>query len=206
MFSGLPHSSNSLVVKGIVGSIIVVTTSTKGTSATTPFHRSGRKYSDSSHQQSSCTTTHCIKVFLRSDISHLLNALRNIDKICKRFFFFIIFPSSYQLLPISCPPRTCAMANTNPLSTRLKRLELNDGIHAVTVSTISIQKQWSVPSFANPFLYTMETGTLAPSFASKKSFCYILFCIVSTNHFLLFHQLLILTIHIVIESGVWSSK
>ena len=39
---GSPHSSHSVIVSGSEGSLIVVTTSTNGTSATAPANRWGR--------------------------------------------------------------------------------------------------------------------------------------------------------------------
>ena len=48
-------------------------------------------------------------------------------KSLKVFFLFNILPSSYHCLPRYSPPLICAIAKTNPLSSKDNRIEENDG-------------------------------------------------------------------------------
>ncbi|SLH09685.1 Uncharacterised protein [Mycobacteroides abscessus subsp. abscessus] len=48
-------------------------------------------------------------------------------KSVKVFFLVSVLPFSYQSLPISPPPRTCATANTMPRSSSDSRATENDG-------------------------------------------------------------------------------
>lgn len=110
-------TSHSDVVRGIVGSSMVVSTSTKGTPATAALNKSGRMFRTAPISKPPAL----LPLMLSFSFEQYLFAIKysaQVMKSVKVFFFFNNFPFSYHRLPISPPPRMCAMANMKPLSTK----------------------------------------------------------------------------------------
>ncbi len=115
-----------MTVSGSVASSMVFTTSTNGTSASTARNNSGRRLVTapinsppalppliaSRSGAVSPSATRCSAAAMKS---------------VKLFGLLSSLPPSYHGRPISSPPRTCAIATTNPRSSRLRLLDENAG-------------------------------------------------------------------------------
>ncbi len=111
--SGSPHSSHSMTVSGSDGSRIVFSASTNGTSATTPANSSGARFVTAPISRPPAEPP---RAMIRSLQPDAFMCLATSTKSVNVLRFLVSLPSSYQRRPISPPPRTCAMAKTNPRS------------------------------------------------------------------------------------------
>ena len=124
--TGSPHSSHSLIVSGIVGSDIVVTQSTNGTSAITARQRCGaientapcsRPPADRPRETIRSGAAQPSAASMSAAAMKSVNVLRLRSS----------RPCSHQRRPPSPPPRICATAYTAPRSSRLGVATLNSG-------------------------------------------------------------------------------
>ena len=125
MSLGLPHSSHSIAERGREVSRIVVTTSTKGTSATTTLNKSGRIFITAPINKPPALPPVMARRSLAVQFSAIKYSAQAIKSV-KVFFFCKNFPCSYHCRPISSPPRIWAMANTTPRSNNVNLLDEND--------------------------------------------------------------------------------
>lgn len=127
-YSGRKMTSHSDVVNGIVGSSIVVTTSTNGTPATTALNKSGRMF-----RVAPMSKPPALRPLMHSfSFEQYLFSTRYSAQEIKSvnvFRFFNSFPFSYHFLPISPPPRTWAIAKINPRS-------INDNLDALKLGSM----------------------------------------------------------------------
>jgi len=108
-------TSHSEVVRGIVGSSIVVTTSTKGTPATAALNKSGLILSTPPISEPPALLPFMQSLSLEQNFFSIKCSAHAIKSV-KVFFFFSSFPFSYHCLPISPPPRIWAITYMKPRS------------------------------------------------------------------------------------------
>jgi hypothetical protein len=109
-----------MTVSGRLGSRIVLSASTNGTSASTPAHSSGARFAIAPISRPPAEPP---RATIRSGAVQPCATMARPQetKSVKVFFLCSSLPCSYQYRPISPPPRMCAMAKTKPRSSRLRR-------------------------------------------------------------------------------------
>src|SRR6476646_5498002 len=151
---GLPHSGHSPGVSGSVSSSMVLSTSTKGTSATTAPHSSGSEFTTAPISsppaepplisiRPALANFSAIKPFATSTKS--LNVLVRL----------VSLPSKNHLYPRSSPPRIWAVAEADPVRVEDRR----DG---VAVSAIGIEEQLALAGLLEALLVNDGDRHLRP--------------------------------------------
>src|ERR1700691_2651481 len=119
--SGSPHSSHSVTVSGSDGSRIEFSASTNGTWATIPAKADGARLATAPISRPPADPPRATR--READVQPAeTRCPAQATKSLNVFFFSSIFPWSYHGRPISPPPRTCAIANTNPRSSSDSRV------------------------------------------------------------------------------------
>ena len=123
---GSPHSSHSVIVSGNVGSLMVETMSTKGTSAIAPAKVVGERAIDAPTVRPPALPP---RTTIREGEQMFLLAKCSAQAMVSKKVFFLerYFPLRYQSLPISPPPRGCASAQMQPRSNSDSRATENHG-------------------------------------------------------------------------------
>lgn len=98
------NTSHSEVVRGMVRSSIVVTTSTKGTPATAALNKSGLMLRTAPISNPPALLPLMHNLSFEQYLFSIKNSAQAMKSV-KVFFFFKNFPFSYHCLPISPPPR-----------------------------------------------------------------------------------------------------
>src|SRR5829696_2744011 len=123
---GSPHSSHSVTVSGRLGSLMVVTVSTNGTSATALVKRSGR-----STMQAPTSSPPALppRIATRRGSDHppATRCSTALSVSVNVFRLLSSLPSRYQPRPSSPPPRGWTSAHVKPRSSRDRRATENHG-------------------------------------------------------------------------------
>src|SRR5262245_44671810 len=154
---GSPHSSHSVIVSGSVGSLIVVTTSTNGTSAIAALNRSG-----SIGMQAPTSSPPALppRIATRSGAAtpivtrwaHAASVSVNVLRLASSL------PSRYQPRPSSPPPRGCTSAHVPPRSSHESLATENHGGIDASYDPYPYTQHGELPSSCVSTWRTMSTG------------------------------------------------
>ena len=164
---GLPHSSYSPVVRGMESSRHGRQhVDERDLGDLTPAKRSGRRLRTRAHQQPAGAAAHGVEPLgprvAPSRTRCSAQAMKSVERVALAAQPALVVPPPAQLLS---PPRTCAIANRNPRSSRLSRAELNAGVHRDPVGpryTVQQQRSASRPAACRP-ARRARMGTCRPS-------------------------------------------